>query len=218
VRRTVGRHDLSTIEGQSAAVADALPILESLQDPVRRSEYGHLLADLAGVPDASVMVSLERRLGGRPQDVAKTMKRTSAQDRVEREMLRLLVRDVETYQELAPMLSLDHFRTPINRRVFEALGQFSGRIAELASGDDEKLAAGVSSLAVEPLEGDPSIDYARSVWARLQEFLLKGRSDQMRMRLQKMNPLTEIGYDELFQELVQVDGELRRLREGGSAA
>ena len=40
----------------------------------------------------------------------------------------------------------------------------------------------------------------------------------MRMRLQKMNPLTEIGYDELFQELVQVDGELRRLREGGSAA
>ena len=49
VRRTVARHDLSTVEGQSAAVADALPILEGLSDPVRRSEYGHMLADLAGV-------------------------------------------------------------------------------------------------------------------------------------------------------------------------
>ena len=35
VRRTVERHDLSTIEGQSAAVSAALPILERLSDPVR---------------------------------------------------------------------------------------------------------------------------------------------------------------------------------------
>ena len=55
VRRTVARHDLSTVEGQSAAVADALPILEGLSDPVRRSQYGHMLADLAGVSESSVM-------------------------------------------------------------------------------------------------------------------------------------------------------------------
>src|SRR5919106_1406060 len=39
VRRTVERHDLSNVEGQSAAVASALPILQELTDPVRRSEY-----------------------------------------------------------------------------------------------------------------------------------------------------------------------------------
>ena len=164
------------------------------------------------------MVSLERRLAGRPQEVAKTMKRTSAQDRVEREMLRLLVRDVETFAELIGSLDLDHFRTPANRRAFEALRDAKGDVAMLAAGDDEKLAASISSFAVESLEGDPTPEYARNVWARLQEFLLKSRSDQMRMRLQKMNPLTDTGYDGLFQELVQVDGELRRLREGGSAA
>src|SRR4029453_17135024 len=37
VRRTVGRHDLSTIEGQSAAVAAAVPLLERLGDPGRQS-------------------------------------------------------------------------------------------------------------------------------------------------------------------------------------
>jgi hypothetical protein len=34
------------------------------------------------------------------------------------------------------------------------------------------------------------------------------------MRLQKLNPTTEPGYDVLFNELVTIDGELRRLRHG----
>ena len=50
---------------------------------------------------------------------------------------------------------------------------------------------------------------------RLQEFLLKSRSDAMRMRLQKLNPTTSPEYDDLFRELVAVDGDLRRLRHSG---
>ena len=34
------------------------------------------------------------------------------------------------------------------------------------------------------------------------------------MRLQKLNPTTEPEYDGLFNELVTIDGELRRLRHG----
>ncbi len=71
----------------------------------------------------------------------------------------------------------------------------------------------MSSLAVEPLNGDGP-DYARSVWARLQEFLLKSKSDAIRMRLQKLNPITDTDYDDLFNELVGLDGELRRLGHG----
>ncbi len=121
VRRTVARHDLSTVEGQSAAVADALPILEGLSDPVRRSEYGHLLADVAGVSDSSVMQALERRLGGRPQEIAKTMKRVSAQDKVEREMLKLLARDDQLYRAYVGQLEPDHFRNARNKRTFQAI-------------------------------------------------------------------------------------------------
>jgi len=39
-------------------VAEALPILERLTDPVRRSEYGHQVADLAGVSVASASRAL----------------------------------------------------------------------------------------------------------------------------------------------------------------
>jgi hypothetical protein len=44
--------------------------------------------------------------------------------------------------------------------------------------------------------------------------VLKQKSDELRIRLQKLNPQTEAGYDELFHELVAVDGELRRIRQG----
>jgi hypothetical protein len=74
----------------------------------------------------------------------------------------------------------------------------------------------VSSLAVESLNGGSDEAYARSVWARLQEFLLKSKSDAIRMRLQKLNPVTDTTYDDLFLELVGLDGELRRLGHGES--
>ena len=83
-----------------------------------------------------------------------------------------------------------------------------------AGGDDEKLGAMLSSLAVEPLDGEGGPDYALSVWSRLQEFVLKHQSDALRMQLQKLNPTTDEGYDELFARLVAIDGELRRLRQG----
>ena len=214
VRRTVQRHDLSTIEGQSAAVAAALPMLEQLTDPVRRSEYAHLLADLAGVAEDSVRQSLERRFGGRPAEVARTMKKGTARERIEREMLKLLVRDADTYRGFVTRLGDDHFGTAAHRRAFDALRDADGDVSALVAGADERLAALMAQLTVEPLEGDPTEEYAEGVWARLQAFLLTSRSDALRMRLQKLNPTTEPDYDELFRELVAVDGELRRLKQG----
>jgi DNA primase len=214
VRRTVERHDLTNVEGQSAAVADALPMLQKLQDPVRRSEYGHLLADLTGVSEDSVRQSLQRRLGGHPEQVAKTMKRQSARERVEREMLRLLTQDRAIFEEYAPKLTEEHLRTPAGRNALAALRQADGDVGALAGADDPKVAATASALAVEPLEGDPTLDYAAHVFARLHEFVLKSTSDELRIRLQKKNPQTDPDYDELFQRLVEVDGELRRIRQG----
>ncbi|HET9722371.1 MAG TPA: DNA primase [Actinomycetota bacterium] len=216
IRRTVGRHDLSTVEGQTAAVAAALPVLEGLGDPVRQSEYAHLLAELADVTEGSVVLALERRMAGKPVELEKTVKRASAQEKVEREMLRLLARDPEVFRELAARLQDEHFHTVGNRKLFAALVDAEGDVGSLvASGGDDRLVAGVSALALEPLEGEPTADYARDVWARLQEFMLRRRSVLLRQRLQKLNPTTDPGYDALFQELIAADGELRRLRERG---
>jgi DNA primase len=215
VRRTIARHDLSSVEGQSRAVAEAMPIIEGLADPVRRSEYAHLVADLAGVTEFSVVQALDERRRGRPAEVVvESPRRMSARDKVEREMLKLLVRDRAAYDGYASRLGDEHFRSAAARRALGALRDADGEASVVAGGDDEKLAALVSSLAVEPLDGDGSPDYVVSVWSRLQEFALKQQSDALRMQLQKLNPTTDEGYDELFERLVAIDGELRRLRQG----
>ena len=218
VRRTIDRHDLSSVEGRSRAVADAMLIIEGLSDPVRRSEYAHLVADLAGVTELSVVQALETRPRGTPDKQVEPPKRMSARDRVERELLKLIVRDRAAYDEYAPQLDDDHLRSSGPRRVIAALRTANGDASAVAGGDDEKLAALVSSLAVEPLDGDGSPVYARSVWSRLQEFVLKQQSDALRVQLQKLNPTTDEGYDELFARVVAIDGELRRLRQGGHGA
>ncbi|HEX6844522.1 MAG TPA: DNA primase [Actinomycetota bacterium] len=212
VRRTVGRHDLSTIEGQSAAVADALPLLERLTDPVRRSEYAGLVADLAGVAETSVLESLRRRLGGRPEEVQKAMRKGTAAERVEREMLRLLVNGLGRERPLTEA----HFRTASNRSLFLALQAAGFDVGTLAGGPDPAIGGKVAALAVEPIEGEPNAEYAEAVWLRLAEFRLRTTSDRLRAELQKLNPTTDATYDDLFRQLVEVDGELRRLRQGSS--
>jgi DNA primase len=215
VRRTIGRHDLTSVEGQSRAVSEAMPVIEGLTDPVRRSEYAHLVADLAGVTEFSVVQALDARRRGRPADVVvESPRRMSARDKVEREMLKLVVRDRAVYDEYAPQLTDDHLRSTGGRTALAALREAGGDASVVAGGDDEKLAAVLSALAVEPLDGDGGPEYARSVWSRLQELVLKRRSDTLRMQLQKLNPTTDEGYDELFAQVVTIDGELRRLRQG----
>ncbi len=220
MRRTVGRHDLSTIEGQSAAVAAAVPLLEQLGDPVRQSEYAHLLAELAGVSEGSVVLALERQLSGRPVEVQQAVKRASAQERVEREMLRILARDADAYRsDRAPSDRTSTSGRPAPRAAAAAPRRRRSceRRVRSEGGDDEVVQA-LTALALEPLDGDPLPGYAEEVWARLQEFLLRRRSAALRQELQKMNPVTDPRYDELFQRLIAADGELRRLREHGHGA
>lgn len=214
VRRTVGRHDLSSVEGQSAAVAAALPLLEGLADPVRQSEYGHLLAELADVTDGSVALALQRRMAGRPIALEKVVKRASAQEKVEREMLRLLARDSEVYRELAPRLEEEHFQIAGSRALFATLRGAGGDVRSfVATSEDEKLVRALSALTLEPLDGEPTAEYAEDVWGRLQEFRLKRASLELRRRLQKLNPTTDPSYEALFRQLIETDGELRRMRD-----
>jgi DNA primase len=214
LRRTVGRADLSTIEGQSRAVSDALPILTGLSDPVRQREYAHVLADLAGVSDASVLLALERRMGGRPAEVQQVVKKVSARERVEREMLRLLARDAVIVEAIAPRLAEEHFASPQHKKVFALLRDAGGDVRSIVVSDPEDKAARLApALALEPLDGDLTLEYANEVWARLQEFVLKRRSAALRERLQKLNPTThQDEYDALFERLIMTEGELRRLK------
>jgi hypothetical protein len=161
-------------------------------------------------------MALEQRLSGRPGEIQQAVKRASAQEKVEREMLRLLARDADTFRAIGSRLTDDHFRSSRNRQLLGLLRGADGDVgASVAGSDDHEAVHSLTALALEPLEGDDVPGYADEVWTRLQEFLLKRRSTAIRRELQKMNPLNDPRYDDLFQRLIGIDGELRRLREGG---
>jgi DNA primase len=214
LRRIVGREDLSSIEGQTRAVDQGLPIVESLKDEVRQRQYASLLADLAGVNDEAVLRKLARTRTSAPES-APPGRRPPAQDRVEREMLKILAQHADIAKELSDKITEEHFQSDQNRKLFRLLMESHGDVRSLVGDStDERLIQRLSQLAVEPLEGDPTPDYVTGVWLRLEEFLLQRRGAAIRQRLQKLNPTSDPTYDELFQELITLDGELRRLREG----
>ena len=219
VRRTVGRHDLSTIEGQSAAVAAAVPLLERLGDPVRQSEYAHLLAELAGVSEGSVVLALEQKLSGRPAEVQQAVKRASAQEKVEREMLRILARDADAFRRISPRLSDEHFRTTRHRELLQLLRDRGGHVSgSTAEGGDEEVVEALTALALEPLDGDLLPGTRRRSGRGCRSSSCGAEATALRQELQKMNPVTDPRYDEMFQRLIAADGELRRLRERGHDA
>jgi hypothetical protein len=166
------------------------------------------------VAESSVLLTLERKMGGRPVEVAQALKRVSVNERVERDMLRLLARDTGIFEGFVGKLSDDHFQSAQNRKLFDLLVEAKGDVRSLiADTDDEKTRRLLSALTLELLDGEPTERYAERLWTRLQVFLLQRRSAALRQRLQKLNPQTDDTYDALFSDLISLDGELRRLRE-----
>jgi hypothetical protein len=136
-------------------------------------------------------------------------------------MLKLLARDASIFSAVGPRLTPEHFQVSQLRSAFRTLSEARGDVRAVvasgadgsAEGADDKVARLLSALTLEPLDGDQSAEYAEDVWAGLEAHVLRGRSAELRQRLQKMNPQTDEGYDGLFQQLVAMDGRLRRLNE-----
>jgi DNA primase len=227
--RSLAGHDLRSVEGRARGVREGLPIVAGLQDPVRREEYAHLLADRAGVSSSAVLLELERAgdAGGgagagrpdagrrmEPEAGAATPARVSPQDRVERQMLRMLAQSDEVFEAVAGDVSDEHFERAQHRRLFELLVKGRGDVRSLvAELDDERLSAALAALATGPVEGELTVSHARRLALGLQENLLKRRIAELRKRLQRLNPLTSPEYEQLFEELIGLEEARRRAHE-----
>jgi DNA primase len=221
IRRTLRGRDLVTPEGRARAVQAALPIIDGLEDPVRRGQYAGLLADLAGVSSADVQLELGRP-GRRPAPA-----RTGAPDRtergprearsaareVEKEALKILAQHPEASESLVQELREDQFETQRYRKAFDLLRKAPDPAAVVGQVSDPALAQLVAELTVEPLKGETTPRYARHVLWRLVEYSLKRQIEAIKRELQRLNPVTETdAHERLFKELVALEAERREAR------
>jgi DNA primase len=215
IRRALRGRDLSSPEGRTRSVQAALPIVDGLEDPVRRGQYAGLLADLAGVSSTDIQLELRRapRQGEQPRAARASREARSPAREVEKEALKLMAQHREVSDALLQELREDLFETQRYRKAFELLRKSPDPASAVGEVSDPALAQLVAELTVEPVKGETTDRYARHVLWRLVEFSLKRQVDGLKRELQRLNPVTETdAHERLFKELVALEAEKREAR------
>jgi DNA primase len=180
LRTTVGRFDLDTAEGRSAALDRGVPLVAQIKDHGLRDEYARRLAGLVGVDDPMRVVARVRglvRSGDKRTDVAKAAVETAetqaagaraemakvdeAVAAVEREALKIALQLPAVAGPEFDALQPEAFLIDAHRQVRTAIAAAGGTGAGVtgpawaesiaAQLGDERVRRGVHALAVEPL-------------------------------------------------------------------
>lgn len=242
IRSTLDQHDLNRPEGRVAALRAVAPMLATIRDRALRPEYQRLVSGWLGLEPAAITeaIRLSRRgeaKAGGPAAAAGTAGRPVAErgeepddaaTRIEREALKCALQVPQHAAPAYEAIEASAFRVKEHLLVHEAITTAGGpagvddprawieRVLAVAADDDVR--ACVRRLAVEPLPANGESDdelsaYAASVVARLLEIDATRRTVELKARLQRMNPLSDAGYDLMFADLLALEKYRRDLRE-----
>ena len=234
LRSTVGRHDLDTAEGRSAALDRGVPLVARIKDFGLRDEYARRLAGLVGVDDPMRVVGRVRGLvrsgdkrsqPGAPTetDPAKVDESVAA---VEREVLKVALQLPAVAGPEFDALEPEAFLIDAHRQVRAAIAAAGGTGAGVSGAawtekvathlTDERVRSGVHALAVEPLRAglDAEERYAGAVVARMHEVVAARQIATLKSKLQRINPQEQPDeHARLFGELIALESYRRNLRE-----
>jgi DNA primase len=215
LERAIRQADLTSPEGKARAVRLGLPVVVGLKDPVLRGQYAGRLADLAGVSPNEVSMEVERAGRGFHDGPsgAPAGKPRSPDRELEMEALKILAQASGTATRHVAAVEDRHF-TGGRRKAWALLRDAPGQPAEVAGrAPDEETARLIAQVAVEPLRGEATTDYADKIFAKLQERALREEVRTMRKRLEALNPVKDAStFDPLFKELAELTGRWREAR------
>ncbi len=240
----IGRFDLDRADSRVDAVREAVKLVTSIRDKSKVEAFAREVAGMVGVDIDDVRAEVRRargRHGGhRPAESAALAsaeggaKRSDVPDpterrfSIERDVLKILLQVPAAMTESWAEMEAADFTHPYYRRVFETADELGGPdavspdtlVARIA---DEPVRTVVAALSVEPLHvtGTPDARLAEAYVVRLRELTALRRINQVKSKLQRMNPVTQtVEYNRLFGELVALESHRRSLRESaiGSSA
>ena len=241
IRSTLERFDLNIPEGRVQALAAAGPVVATLKDWSLRDEYARRLAGWLGMDEQAVLAKVRGgdagsgQSGGQqqrqPRRQAQPAARPDPRDPgliVEREVAKLAVQRPALLGPEFDALDAVVFTAPAYAAVRTAVAKAGGaaiavggpdwvtKLQEVAETDSVRDL--VTELAVEALqikdESDPR--YAGSLVARLEEMALTRQIQELKSRLQRLNPVeAATEYNRLFGELIVLEQRKKGLRERG---
>jgi DNA primase len=226
LRSVLSRYDLDTAEGRVAGLRASAPLVAKIKDHALRPEYVRKLAGDLGMDLEPVQRAVGRGAAPTGARVAPSSTADSPQRTVEREALKLAIQAPVLAGPMFDSIGPDAYQHPLHIAVRTAIVEAGGAAGAVAgAGWVERVRdacadlagkALVGELAVEPLHvaGDPDPRYLGVTLARLQLSTVDQRVKELKSRLQRLNPVTNVDeHFRLFGELVSLEQHARALRE-----
>ena len=218
LRREIERFDLRDPDGRARAVRACIPIVARIRDEVMRKDYTGRLADWTNTDPNVVFLEVGRALGDRTARSAPQVRRTSAQVRLERDLLKVALQYPAAIGEHAAGVDPELISVPVHRTIWREV--LAGGDANAITGrlTEEGTRETVRALAMEPIEVDLETDglppraYVTEIVNRMKVFALRRLIDEKKKYLQRLNPVeNEQEYKERYAELIALEGERRRI-------
>lgn len=216
------------------AIRDASRLVVSVRDKSKLESFIRELTAMVGGDPDDVRAEV-RRAAARPKAaraVAATAEATQPAPRdvpdpaerrftIERDVLKLALQYPESLSLAWSDIEPDDFTHPHYRAIHALVSELGGPVAVVpevlrARIDDQSVSGLVSALSVETLHvtGTPDSKVAAAYVVRLRELTAARRIEQIKSRLQRTNPVTEVAsYNRMFGELVALESHRRSLRE-----
>jgi len=246
IRSALARFDLDIPEGRVSALAAAAPVVATLKDWSLRDEYARRLAGWLGMDEQAVLARVRggaepgEGAGGERQQQQRRATRRAAAARpdprdpgliVEREVMKLAVQRPAMLGPEFDALDTVVFTAPAYAAVRAGVAKAGGTATAVGGTEwvtrvrdeveTDAVRDLVTELAVEPLQTVDEEDqrYASSLVARLEEMALTRQIQDLKGRLQRLNPVDQaIDYNRAFGELIVLEQRKKALRERGVGA
>ena len=217
LRREIERFDLSDSEGRARAVRAGIPILVRIRDEVMRRDYTSRLAEWTKEDTSVVFLEVGRATGDPTARKAPNIRRTSAQVRLERDLLKLALQYPASIEPHLDGVDPDMLSVPAHRAIWREVAA-GGDASTIVERLDEEGRGLVAKLVNDPIEYDLGVEgippqpYVDDLVGRLKLFALARLIDEKKDQLQKLNPIEqEEEYRKRYAELIALEGERRRI-------
>jgi DNA primase len=150
---------------------------------------------------------------------------------LERQVLKLAIQRPALLGPAFDAIGAEAFSAPAHRSVRTLIGECGGvsgagpvnewadRLLKAAPNDLAR--SFLTRLAVEPVEradGEPDAEYGEIILAKVEELAVSRQIRAVKVRLQRMNPVTDSDYNRTFGDLVGLEQRRKQLLERGGSA
>jgi len=235
IRATLEKFDLSIPEGRVEALTATAPVVATLKDASLRDEYARRLAGWLGMEVEPVLQRVRQgggRAAGQDSAPARRAAPTARPDPrdpglvIEREAAKLAIQRPVLAGPVFDGLGEECFTARAYAAIRTAIAKAGGVtsttggpewVAKVRDGaETDSVRDLVTELAVEPLQtrDDEDVRYGQDLLVRLEEMALTRRIQDLKSRLQRVNPVTDAGdYNRMFGELIAMEEHKIGLRD-----